>query len=109
MSNVDPSTTAIPAADNPYVSYGSCWINGDAEEAPTRYIPCGNANFGHVPCCESQDMCLSSNACYNAQFGITYLAGCTDETYKDNACPNKGAYNGEGVLSVTIRPLTGLR
>jgi hypothetical protein len=84
-----------PVEDNPYVSWGKCYYDDTGDEAPSRYIPCGNVNFGHVSCCESQDMCLSSNACYNGQFGVTYLAGCTDKEYKDGTCPDKGNFYGK--------------
>ena len=81
--------------NNPNISWGRCFFDNSGDEAPSRYIPCGNANFGHVACCESQDMCLSSNACYNGQFGVTYLSGCTDQAYDDQTCPDKGEYFGE--------------
>ncbi|KIW99713.1 uncharacterized protein Z518_11126 [Rhinocladiella mackenziei CBS 650.93] len=76
---------------NPDISNGTCYY-ANGEEAPSRYIPCGNEALGHKPCCESLDMCLSSNACYNGQYGVTYLAGCTDPDYLDSKCPDKGDF-----------------
>ena len=78
---------------NPWISWGRCFFDNSAI-SPSRYIPCGNSNFGHVPCCESGDMCLSSGACYNGQYGVTYLSGCTDRLYQDDDCPGKGSYSG---------------
>lgn len=49
-------------------------------------------------------MCLSSNACYNAQFGVTYVAGCTDKNYKDGMCPDKGPYYGRIQIPMNILP-----
>ncbi|KAK5327289.1 hypothetical protein LTR93_002673 [Exophiala xenobiotica] len=79
------------AGYNPDISNGTCYY-GSGNQAPSRFIPCGNSALGHKTCCESQDMCLSSRACYNAQYGVTYLAGCTDPDYENEACPDKGAY-----------------
>ncbi|EXJ71241.1 uncharacterized protein A1O5_05047 [Cladophialophora psammophila CBS 110553] len=76
---------------NPDISNGTCYYD-DSMQANSRYIPCGNAALGHKSCCESLDMCLSSHACYNGQFGVTYLAGCTDSSYDDPACPRKGDF-----------------
>jgi hypothetical protein len=81
--------------DDPYVAFGRCFFDDSGEEMPSRFIPCGNANFGVVTCCESGDMCLSSNACYNGQYGMTYVGGCTDETYQDDSCPDKGIWGGK--------------
>ncbi|RMZ78729.1 hypothetical protein DV737_g3785, partial [Chaetothyriales sp. CBS 132003] len=76
---------------DPQISNGTCYYALDREAHP-RYIPCGNAAFGHVPCCESADVCLSSLACYNGEHGVTYLAGCTDPTYQNKNCPDKEPY-----------------
>ena len=75
-------------APNPFISNGSCYFDWD-EPSPPQFLPCGNAFFGHKACCQAGDMCLSSNACYNGRYGITYLAGCTDERYLDKSCPAK--------------------
>ncbi len=89
---------------NPNISDGFCFYDNSGNEAPGIFIPCGNSDGGHVSCCESQDNCLSSNACYNAQFGVTYLAGCTDKNYEDTACPYKGQYSGQTLpLAVSLR------
>ena len=57
---------AMADALDPDISNGTCYYAND-RLAPSRYIPCGNEALGHKSCCESQDMCLSSNACYNGQ------------------------------------------
>jgi hypothetical protein len=56
----------VMAGYNPDISNGTCYYT-NGEEAPSRFIPCGNDVLGHKSCCESLDVCLSSNACYNAQ------------------------------------------
>lgn len=84
-------TSPALANFNADISNGTCY-SGPGEILNQRFIPCGNAEGGHLPCCESLDMCLSSLACYNGQYGTTYLAGCTDESYSDVLCPNKNAY-----------------
>lgn len=93
---------------NPYISDGTCFYSA-GNEADSRYIPCGNAALGNFSCCESQDMCLSNQACYNGRCqcclvvdsievltchpgGVTYLAGCSDQSYSDDSCPDKGGY-----------------
>ena len=90
------------------ISEGTCYFSS-GNEAPSRFIPCGNSQGGHVPCCESQDNCLSSNACYNPQYGVTYLAGCTDSSYDDPACPNKGDYSGRSSFLRRLSILTSRR
>lgn len=78
---------------DPDISNGTCYYK-DGLRLPSRYIPCGNKALGHKTCCESLDMCLSSRACYNGQYGVTYLAGCTDPNYQDESCPDKHPYQG---------------
>jgi hypothetical protein len=95
-------TCTMSGSDNPYVSFGRCYFDDSGDEAPDRFIPCGNINFGNVTCCQSQDMCLSSNACYNPQYGMTYVAGCTDESYQDDSCPPKGPYGGESKTFLNV-------
>ncbi|KAK1835036.1 hypothetical protein QBC39DRAFT_183017 [Podospora conica] len=73
---------------NPYISNGTCYTGKDAQ-ADSDFIPCGNAAFGHLSCCSKGDMCLADRACYNGQFGTTYLIGCTDPEYSDGKCPQK--------------------
>ncbi|KEF52762.1 uncharacterized protein A1O9_11179 [Exophiala aquamarina CBS 119918] len=73
---------------DPDISNGTCYYR-DGSRLSSRYIPCGNGALGHKTCCESLDMCLSSRACYNGQYGVTYLAGCTDPNYQDATCPDK--------------------
>ena len=75
------------------ISYGTCVFKaGWATE--NLYLPCGNAAFGHIHCCQAGDMCLENNACYNQAHGTTYLAGCTDYDYKDPSCPDKKSFSG---------------
>ncbi|KAK5047647.1 hypothetical protein LTR84_006312 [Exophiala bonariae] len=84
---------------DPDISNGTCYYK-DGGRLPSRYIPCGNKALGHKVCCESLDMCLSSRACYNGQYGVTYLAGCTDPDYQDESCPDKSPY--QGTMSTTV-------
>ncbi|KAK1772036.1 hypothetical protein QBC33DRAFT_173434 [Phialemonium atrogriseum] len=37
-------------------------------------------------------MCLANKACYNGEFGVTYLAGCSDPDYNDSSCPDKQSF-----------------
>jgi hypothetical protein len=73
---------------NAFISNGTCYI-GAGKEADKRMLPCGNDALGHKACCQAGDMCLSSRACYNQEFGVTYLLGCSDPDYKDQNCPDK--------------------
>ncbi|KAK7967263.1 uncharacterized protein PG986_001540 [Apiospora aurea] len=105
---------------NVLISNGTCYKSA-SEESYTAYIPCGNAASGqHYPCCSKGDMCMSSNACFNPLHypscfhsipphpghlnrtaETTYLAGCTDENYKADACPNKGIYDNQEWVGLT--------
>ncbi|WQF77430.1 hypothetical protein CDEST_02444 [Colletotrichum destructivum] len=78
-------------APNPFITNGTCF-RGPGEEVE-EWFPCGNAVFGDKTCCQGGDMCLSSRACYNGRFGITYLAGCSDPEYRHPSCPDKGVFN----------------
>jgi len=76
-------------------SNGTCWT-GPGIRADDSFIPCGNDLFGRKTCYGLGDMCLSSLACYNARFSVTYLLGCTDSEFKHESCPNKlGSPGGE--------------
>ncbi|KAK1979295.1 hypothetical protein LZ30DRAFT_783564 [Colletotrichum cereale] len=78
------------SAPNPFIANGTCF-HGPGE-AVDEWFPCGNAVLGDKSCCQGGDMCLSSSACYNGRFGITYLAGCSDPEYRHPSCPDKGAF-----------------
>jgi hypothetical protein len=78
---------------DPDASNGACyWRSGNRSE--DVFIPCGNSAFGHVNCCQVGDKCLEHGACFNSKYGTTYLAGCTDPLYLDEACPDKRSYRG---------------
>ncbi|EFQ32486.1 hypothetical protein CGRA01v4_05921 [Colletotrichum graminicola] len=79
------------SALNPFIANGTCFHGPD--EAVEEWLPCGNVVFGDKSCCQAGDMCLSSRACYNGRFGITYLAGCSDPEYRHPSCPDKGAFS----------------
>lgn len=81
------------ADPDPSVSNGTCFFMPAVYFLSDRsYIPCGNAAFGNIHCCQAGDHCLEEGACYNEEYGTTYLAGCTDFNYKDVSCPDKKAY-----------------
>lgn len=80
---------------NIYISNGTCYL-GPSHEAGGAMIPCGNDYFGHIACCQASDTCLESSACFNSEFRVTYIAGCTDRDYQDESCPAK--YKDEGEL-----------
>ena len=73
---------------NLFISNGTCY-RAAGNESDAAFAPCGNDAAGHKSCCQLGDLCLSHNACFNGQFGTTYLAGCSDPTYQDAACPDK--------------------
>lgn len=73
---------------NIYVSNGTCYFN-QGFEADSSMIPCGNEFFAHATCCQANDTCLENSACYNAEYGVTYVAGCTDPDYGSSVCPDK--------------------
>ncbi|KAL0936033.1 uncharacterized protein CTRU02_208248 [Colletotrichum truncatum] len=77
------------SAPNAFISNGTCYYGPGKEVGD--WFPCGNAALGDKTCCQGGDMCLSSRACYNPRYGITYLAGCSDPAYKHSSCPDKGA------------------
>lgn len=79
---------------NAFISNGTCYV-GPGARAADIFFPCGNDALGRKSCCQSGDMCLSSRACFNQRFGVTYLSGCSDPTFGDPACPDKGAFDGE--------------
>ncbi|KAK3361171.1 hypothetical protein B0T24DRAFT_642534 [Lasiosphaeria ovina] len=76
---------------NPWLSNGTCYYAA-GKQSDDSFIPCGNDALGHKSCCTAGDVCLSQNACYDAAFGLTYLAGCSDPEYKDDICPSKNSY-----------------
>ncbi|KAI1435224.1 hypothetical protein GGR50DRAFT_658232, partial [Xylaria sp. CBS 124048] len=86
---------------DPNVSNGSCWANVNVA-LPDEYIPCGNAADGNShACCHVGDNCLSSNACYHDHFGITYLAGCTNQDFSGPACQDKGVFFNQPWVGLT--------
>ena len=89
------ATEAEMSSPNNLVSNGTCYGSA-GNELDKSFIPCGNSAFGHVTCCGAGDVCLSHNACFGVhgtpgEYGsdLTYLAGCTDESYNDDSCPEK--------------------
>ncbi len=90
---------------DPYASSGTCYYSKD-HEADSEYIPCGNTAFGVFSCCSVGSICKDHNACYLSRESCraestqppltlpanTYVAGCTDPTYSDPSCPEKGPY-----------------
>ncbi|KAI0889446.1 uncharacterized protein GGS22DRAFT_153904 [Annulohypoxylon maeteangense] len=75
-----------------YISNGTCFF-GPGQVADSNYIPCGNAALmGPQSCCYAGDYCLSSTACWNKEYVVTYVAGCTDTTFSSAECTNKFDY-----------------
>lgn len=83
---------------NLFISNGTCYLRIDLE-ADEAMIPCGNDANDHVACCQAGDNCLESSVCFNSDFGVTYLAGCTDPDYEHPSCPNKFEFIGEWMLT----------
>lgn len=82
---------------DPNISNGTCYYTG-GKQADSAFIPCGNDVLGHKPCCQATDVCLEYNACYNGDYGVTYLAACTDHQYEDASCPSKSPWDGMSCL-----------
>ncbi|KAI0853249.1 hypothetical protein F5Y00DRAFT_135654 [Daldinia vernicosa] len=84
------------AVDDPLdISNGTCYYAVNTE-ANKDYIPCGNVDVGlDWHCCVAGDICLEDSACYHKNYGITYLAGCTDQKYGAPSCPYKGKYGSQ--------------
>ncbi|KAI1341411.1 hypothetical protein F5Y15DRAFT_376035 [Xylariaceae sp. FL0016] len=80
---------------NPNLSNGTCYVDARTLPAKIDLLPCGNVATGqHYACCSPGDNCLSSNACFNMDTGITYIAGCTDPIFgiRSGACTQKHEY-----------------
>ena len=78
------ATALIPlvsAQDN------QCFYAAD-KRAGSIIVPCSSGP-GYASCCQLGDICLSDSACWNAQYNVTYLYGCTDSAYTDYTCPYK--------------------
>lgn len=96
------------------ISNGTCYWAPDQKTDPI-FIPCGNDAFGHKTCCQAGDKCVSSSACYNDLYGVTYLVGCSDPDYVDDSCPEKPGLAGKQRLPspyyqrriLTVVPLRG--
>ncbi|KAM0272204.1 hypothetical protein ACHAQH_008805 [Verticillium albo-atrum] len=88
------------ASRDAFISNGTCYYAA-GQESIDSMLPCGNDAFGRISCCQQGDMCLTSNACYNQQFGVTYLSGCSDPTYSHRNCPGKGAYDSTPWVGLT--------
>ncbi|KAF3057939.1 hypothetical protein GL218_05572 [Daldinia childiae] len=77
------------------ISNGTCYYAVNTE-AKKDYIPCGNVDVGlDWHCCVAGDICLEDSACFHRNYGITYLAGCTDQRYSAPSCPYKGKYGSQ--------------
>ncbi|KAL2177090.1 uncharacterized protein P884DRAFT_201350 [Thermothelomyces heterothallicus CBS 202.75] len=88
------------ADPNQSISNGTCFY-ARGKTSNLRFIPCGNAVFGNIHCCQAGDTCLEDSACYNGRYGTTYLAGCTDPDYEDESCPDKTLWDGMTVATTT--------
>ncbi|KAK3356304.1 hypothetical protein B0T25DRAFT_134274 [Lasiosphaeria hispida] len=76
---------------NPNISNGTCYY---AENTKTNgdFIPCGNNAIQTWPCCKAGSFCLAlgdANACWDANSGNTYVAGCTDPSFGSPDCLHK--------------------
>lgn len=103
----------MPDGSSIFVSNGTCYL-GRQDKSDPAMIPCGNDYFGHVACCQANDNCLESSVCFNGEFYVTYVAGCTDPEYQDASCPAKfddgGEWWGHERLDFSLpRPTTDTR
>lgn len=77
-----------------FIANGTCYF-ADNRKADAAMMPCGNDANDHVACCQAGDYCLESSVCFNGDFGVTYIAGCSDPDYEHPSCPNKFDHFGE--------------
>ncbi|KAK7948063.1 uncharacterized protein PG986_008949 [Apiospora aurea] len=87
------------------VSNGTCYYT-EHEKTKGDFIACGNVAFGHWPCCQAGDMCLSlgnANGCWDSD------TGCTDAGFNARACPWKSPlfHEQEWVAIQQCHPGTG--
>ena len=69
-----------------------CYFGPGAQNrGPSELVPC--LNTGQSACCLLGDVCLSGNTCWNFATGNLYQYGCTDISYKDEACSSKCGFN----------------
>ncbi|KAH9829774.1 hypothetical protein Tdes44962_MAKER02252 [Teratosphaeria destructans] len=62
-----------------------------------QYFPCGASNATDAQaqsCCYAGDVCMEDSICHYTHGGVTngtgyYMAGCTDSSWKDPACPKQ--------------------
>lgn len=73
--------TVVSAQDN------QCFY-APGKRAGSIVVPCSSEG-SYAACCQQGDICLSDSACWNPQYNVTYLYGCTDPNYADYACPYK--------------------
>jgi hypothetical protein len=50
-----------------------------------QYVPCASGPET-TSCCLAGDYCLSDGACFGSGTNMTYIAGCTDSSFKDSTC-----------------------
>lgn len=62
-----------------------CYYMANMESS---YAPCTTNTTSS--CCLPGDICLEHGACYSPSTKVTYIAGCTDPSYRDPLC---GAQN----------------
>jgi len=89
------------SAPNVLISNGTCY-SGAGRRMDPAFLPCGNDAAGRQTCCGAGDTCLQGNACFGVHGPegkegtlLTYLAGCSDPSYSDPACPKKAPFGGE--------------
>ncbi|KAK1756553.1 hypothetical protein QBC47DRAFT_380144 [Echria macrotheca] len=76
---------------NPNLANGTCYYTENTA-AKGNFLPCGNSAIKTWPCCMAGSFCLGigdSNACYDASYGNTYVAGCTDPSFTSPECLHK--------------------
>ncbi|KAK3711890.1 hypothetical protein LTR37_009408 [Vermiconidia calcicola] len=70
-------------------------VGYDFVTSSNQYFPCGTSEVNGAEaqtCCYGGDFCMEDGICHYTHSGVTngtgyYMAGCTDPTWKDPACP----------------------
>lgn len=78
-----------------------CYVGPNEEyRGKEDLVPC--STDGDSACCLRGDICLSGNACWDAQTGNTYQYGCTDSDYRSEVCPYKCGANSSRLSSYPL-------
>ena len=75
-----------------------------------QYFPCGSSvitGASAQACCNAEDYCMDDGICHYTRGGVTngtgyYMAGCTDPTWKDPACPKQCSKSNRSRMNLPV-------